>query len=226
MQIEHEVQLTILKQLLYHPKARFRDLNKSDLTNDHFTFHLNRLIKLGVIRKVDNRYELTLQGLEIAGRLDLKTMKVIRQPKMGILLCITRMKNKVREVLLEERLRDPYRGRVGFHTEKIRFGESFFETAKRCLKKETGLVGQFEYVGAVRMLRMKDGYPVIDVLLNYMRVSNISGTLIPKIPESRNFWLPYEEAYKLKTIYPQFDKDLDYFKNAKKLFFEERMAEY
>ena len=102
MDIEHEVQLSILKQLLLKPKSRFRDLNKTDLTNDHFTFHLKRLIKLNIIEKEGIYYSLTPQGLEIAGRLDLSNMKIVRSPKVGVCLFTFRDINGKTEILLEK----------------------------------------------------------------------------------------------------------------------------
>ncbi len=36
----HEVQGSILRELLFHNGTNFASLNKLDLTNDHFTFHI------------------------------------------------------------------------------------------------------------------------------------------------------------------------------------------
>ena len=208
MQIDHNVQLDILKQLLFKPKARFRDLNKSDLTNDHFTFHLKRLIGLGLIEKEGNIYQLTPPGLEIAGRLDLKSMQIVRPPKVGVCLFITREKEGKIEVLLEERLKDPSKGKIGSHTQKVSFGESLFETAERCLKEETGLTGKFEYAGVIRIIRKKRDYPAVDVLLNFFRVKNPKGKLITKTSESRNYWTPLEKVYEVKNTFEHYKEDL------------------
>jgi ADP-ribose pyrophosphatase YjhB (NUDIX family) len=225
MQIDHTVQLSILKQLLYKPKARFRDLNTFDLTNDHFTFHIKRLIDLGLVDKISNLYKLTPTGLEIAGRLDLEKLQVIKQPKVGVLLCVTRKKLGVNEVLLEERLRDPSKGKIGFHTEKVHFGESLQETVKRCLEMEIGFKGKYTYIGAVRMIKVRNSSTVTDVLLNYFKVNSITGALKTKTKESRNFWVKFKDANKLKNTHHGFKKDLDHFKLGK-LFFEERISKY
>lgn len=223
MQIDHNVQLDILKQLLFKPEARFRDLNKSDLTNDHFTFHLKRLTKLGLISKSGNLYKLTPRGLEIAGRLDLKAMEIVRPPKVGVSLFITKGNKGVKEILLEERLKDPSKGKVGSHTEKVKFGESLFETAKRCLKNETGLTGKFEYAGVIRIIRKKNDYPAVDVLLNFFRVKNPKGELIEKTKENRSFWLPVKEVHKLKNTFEHFKQDLELLLSDEK-FFKERIV--
>lgn len=223
MQIDHNVQLDILKQLLFKPKARFRDLNKSDLTNDHFTFHLKQLLKLGLIEKQEQYYNLTPQGTEIAGRLDLKSMQIVRPPKVGVALFITRINKGELEVLLEERLKDPSKGKIGSHTEKVRFGESLFETARRCLKEETGLTGKFEYAGALHIIRKKDNYPAVDVLLNFFRVKNPKGELILETTESRNTWVPIESVYKTRNTFEHFKEDLKTLLSEKN-FFKERIV--
>lgn len=134
MEIDHHAQLTILRELLFHPEAHFGELNKTGLTNDHFTFHLKRLIDKGLIEKTDEVYKLTPMGLEIAGRLDVKNLEFIKQPKVGVSICVTR--NNGRELLLGRRRKDPNRGQCGFYAQKVRFGESLFETAKNaCLMK-------------------------------------------------------------------------------------------
>lgn len=223
MQIDHNVQLSILKQLLFKPKARFRDLNKSDLTNDHFTFHLKRLIELGLVEKEGTIYQLTPQGLEIAGRLDLQSMQIVRPPKVGVCLFVTREKEGKIEVLLEERLKDPSKGKIGSHTEKVRFGESLFETAKRCLKSETGLTGEFEYAGVLRIIRKKKAYPAVDVLLNFFRVKNPKGKLISKTSESRNFWIPLHKVSEVKNTFEHYKEDIKLLLSDK-VFLEERIV--
>ncbi len=222
MQIEHSIQLSILKHLLFKPKARFRDLNKSDLTNDHFTFHLKRLIELDLIKKEEIFYQLTPKGLELAGRLDLKKMEIVRSPKVGVCLFITRINKGKTEILLEERLKDPSKGKAGSHTEKVKFGESIFETTKRCLKEETGLEGEFKYAGAIRVIRIRENYPFVDVLLNYFKVNNPKGKLKEQTKESRNYWVPYKDALKLKNTYESYKEDLKLL-TSKKIFFKERI---
>src|SRR3989344_330 len=55
----HDFQISILRELLFKPNARFRDLKTVDVTNDHFTFHVNRLIQEGLITKSAGKYSLT-----------------------------------------------------------------------------------------------------------------------------------------------------------------------
>jgi predicted transcriptional regulator len=81
----HEFQISILRELLFNPNARFRDLKKVDITNDHFTFHVKHLIKEGLVVKKEGRYSLTDEGKEFANRMDTEALKLERQAKLGVL---------------------------------------------------------------------------------------------------------------------------------------------
>jgi len=71
MNITHIIQINILKRLLILGNTRFTDLKYSkEIPNDHFSFHLKRLLKLNLVCKIDNLYKLTIKGTEIAGRID------------------------------------------------------------------------------------------------------------------------------------------------------------
>jgi hypothetical protein len=47
----HTTQNKILKTLLLNKKARFSEMNLDNISNDHFSFHVKRLIELGHIIK-------------------------------------------------------------------------------------------------------------------------------------------------------------------------------
>jgi predicted transcriptional regulator len=65
----HPVQGDILRVLLYTPDASFTELNGGTLSSDHFTFHIKRLVEIGLVEKTsDARYRLTATGKEHANR--------------------------------------------------------------------------------------------------------------------------------------------------------------
>ena len=61
----HDYQILILRELLFKPGVRFSDLNKTDVTSDHFTFHVNHLIKEGLIRKENGKLKGDYEESEI-----------------------------------------------------------------------------------------------------------------------------------------------------------------
>ena len=214
--IDHQVQLSILRELLFNPQAHFAQLNKTELTNDQFTFHLKHLVEKGLVEKQGEIYQLTPMGLEVAGRLDVKVLDFVKQPKVGVSICV-RDGNKV---LLGKRLKDPNKGQIGFYAEKVRFGESLLETAKRCLLNETGLEAVFKYAGELHIIRKENNVIVVDVLFTCFKVTKFWGNLKEKTVESENFWVNYEEAYTLPNVFPDLKEDLDLYKKDA-LFFKE-----
>lgn len=194
----HEIQTKILKELLFKPVAKFSDLNVTDLTNDHFTFHIKRLLELDLVCKTKSGYELTTLGKEYAGRLDTDELVIERQAKTGVLLiCIRNDK-----YLIQQRLKQPYYGFHGFMTGKTRWGETIAETATRELTEETGLVGIPQFVG----LKHKMDYDLSGELLEdkfffVVKFTNPTGKLIENFEGGKNMWLTKKEISQLPNVF-------------------------
>ncbi|OGG17716.1 hypothetical protein A2721_00545 [Candidatus Gottesmanbacteria bacterium RIFCSPHIGHO2_01_FULL_47_48] len=226
MYLDHQVQLSILRELLFRPQARFTELNKTGLTSDHFTFHLKHLMEKGLVEKRDEVYQLTPYGLDVAGRLDIKTMKFVAQPKVGVAICVTRKNGGGTEVLIGRRLKDPHKGKAGmFYAEKVRLGESLFDTAARCLENEVGVKAQFKFAGTLHLTRVQESEIVQDVIFTCFRATIISGEVEPTTNESQNFWVKYEKASELTDGFLDLAADLELFVK-KEPFFEERRSKY
>ena len=117
----HSVQAKILRELLFKPQARFSELNLTELTNDHFTFHVNQLLEIGLIEKVDKKYTLTTIGKEFANRMDTDTAKLERQAKTAVLVICVRKNRSKTECLVQQRLKQPFYGFYGFVIEHLVF---------------------------------------------------------------------------------------------------------
>ena len=66
---------------------------------------------------------------------------------MAVLLAIEQVQSGVRQLLFQERLKNPYFGYWGFPTGKIRWGETIPEAAARELMEETGLEADLRILG-------------------------------------------------------------------------------
>ena len=135
----HQIQMLILRELLFNPAARFSELNIKGLSNDHFSYHINTLIDLGYVKKEEKGYSLTNNGKEFANRMDTDQAQLEKQPKVAVMIIAYKYVKGTKYLLMQERTKEPFYGYRGFITGKIRFGEKIQEAARRELMEETGL---------------------------------------------------------------------------------------
>ena len=113
----HPIQLKILKKLLFAPQLKYTELKPEEhIENNQLSFHLNTLISIGHIEKVDQHYILTTQGKEYANRMDSGELYVQLQAKTGVLVCATRGQGDAQEYLIYTRKKHPFFGKQGFIT--------------------------------------------------------------------------------------------------------------
>lgn len=193
----HPAQVTILRHLLFTPQAGFAELQKAtELTSDHFTFHVKKLQDEGYVEKGEKHYKLSRKGKEYANRMDTDENEIEKQPKVSVAITVEREgENGEREYLFQQRKKNPYFdfwGRVGG---KVRWGESIIEAAERELLEETGLTAEFEY----RMLYHKrdfsknDGRLLEDKIFLCVYAKGYSGELIEQFEGGVNRWMTMEQ---------------------------------
>lgn len=207
----HEAQTKILQELLFLPATNFAGLQKvSGLESDHAKFHIKRLVELGYVEKIAAKYSLTIKGKEYANKLDTDAGVIERQPKVAVMLLIEREYDGTKQYVMQERLKHPYYGYWGVPTGKIRWGESIYETARRELKEETGLDGEFEYRGVYheRVQHEKTDEFVEDKIFHLMFCDQVSGTMQDRFDGGRNVWRTLDEMAGESKKYKSFDAEI------------------
>jgi ADP-ribose pyrophosphatase YjhB (NUDIX family) len=203
----HPAQAEILNTLLFHPVAKFSQLNKTGLSTDHFNFHVKRLQDIGLVEKVSAGYRLTIIGKEFANRLDTDEKKIERQAKLGALLVPVDTSTPQPKYLVQERLKQPFYGFYGFATGKIRWGETILETAARELNEETGLNGDLKLVGIHHKLDYKTtGELLEDKYFYVVRATSLKGKLTEQFEGGRNYWLTADEISALTKVFEGMDE--------------------
>lgn len=209
MQKLHKAQISTLYVLRHTMSARFSELQKAaGLESDTFKFHLQTLQKAGYITKASTgAYELTIEGREFANNLDETRRTVHKQPKLSMLLVVTRQNTAGQtEYLVQERLRRPFYGYVACPSGPMQWGEVAEVTATQELTKQSGLSATFVVRG---QYRQRDYSAVDDTLLEdklfiVMVATATQGVLQNTWPYGKNTWMTFEAIQQLPKCFDSF----------------------
>jgi predicted transcriptional regulator len=148
----HKAQISILEALRHNKALRFSELMQpTGLTSDAFKFHVRKLVHAGVVEKSEaGEYHLTVRGKEIANTINRNTRVSHKQPKLSVLLVITRKGEHDTEYLVQKRLRHPFYGYWSFISGPVQWGEEPEISAQRELDKQTGLQAKLTVSGFYR----------------------------------------------------------------------------
>ncbi|PIU73578.1 hypothetical protein COS78_01535 [Candidatus Shapirobacteria bacterium CG06_land_8_20_14_3_00_40_12] len=200
----HPIQFQILRYLVFHPKARFSELNALKVPTDQFTFHLKTLVDGGLVTKTEEgKYDLTIVGKEFGNRLDTDGVGVEKLAKVTTLIvCIKKGK-----YLVQQRLKQPYFGYYGFFGGKIKYGDTPLQTAKRELEDETGLMAKKMTLVSLKhkMDYSETGKLLEDKYFFIFRAEGIKGKLIEEFEGGRNLWLTKTEILKIPNLFDGVD---------------------
>lgn len=209
----HDAQTSILRELLFHPEVGFAALQKpTGLSSDHFTFHIGRLVELGLVEKTSRgHYRLSPHGKEFANRLDTDNNTIERQPKSAVILAIERTYRGRTEFAFQERLKNPYFGFWGLPSGKVRWGETILQTAEREALEETGLTVDLRVAGVYHehVLQQESGEMLEDKIFFVVHGTNPRGTLLDVFEGGRNEWMTFEQAFQKDKKFDSFKMELD-----------------
>jgi 8-oxo-dGTP pyrophosphatase MutT (NUDIX family) len=221
----HNIQMLILRELLFHPNSRFTDLNIQGLNSDHFSYHVNTLIEEGYVEKEDKDYSLTTKGKEFANQMDTEEVVIEKQPKIAVIVVPIKIVDNKKLLLVQERTKEPYYGYKGFMTGKIRYGEKVVEAAKRELKEETGLSCEELHLKRIvhnHVVLEESGELVEDKMFYIITAINPEGEIV-NTKNGKNFWITEEEFFGLDKKYYDEDNVYKYSQEEKDMDFDEQV---
>ena len=209
----HDAQVLILRELLFRESATYAELQKpTDLTSDHFNFHIKRLTNLGLVKKLKpGTYTLTTAGKEYANKLDTDSNTVERQPKLAVILAIKRTFGDDTKYIFQKRLKNPYYGFWGFPTGKMRWGETVLEAAQREALEETGLDLEFEAKGVYHehVTLDQERKVVEDKMFFVCEAHSDSGDLLEDFEGGHNQWMSVEEISQEEKKFESYKREID-----------------
>jgi ADP-ribose pyrophosphatase YjhB (NUDIX family) len=198
MKLNH-IQASVVRKLFEQDGLRFGQLNSTRLPTDQFSYHLRQLIRGKVIEKLPNQtYRLTAQGkLQV---IMLKPMKSdpIDQGFIGIIIVISKQENGQKSFVMQTRNKVPYKGKFTSPGDKVYFGESTKDAAKRALQIQTGLKGSPELRSVWHIREIYEAEIVQDKYFYIYAVNQPSGSMKPVGPSGTNQWMNYDQIVQSK----------------------------
>ena len=157
--VNHHIQKHIIDVLMYTEVARFRDLRPPRTDTNLFSYHLNALIKLGLVYKLETGYTLTTNGLSYVDRVSTQKRMIRIQPKIISMLLI---QNSEGDILLQRRTKQPYINAWTLPYGKIHIDDVTLEAAaQREVAEKLGIVDQPLTHAGVCYIRVRAGDKIL-----------------------------------------------------------------
>lgn len=162
----HHIQKHIIDVLMYTEVARFRDLRPPRTDTNLFSYHLNTLIKLKLVKKLEIGYTLTTNGLSYVDRVSTEKRVVRMQPKIISMLLV---QNSEGDILLQRRRKQPYINAWTLPYGKIHIDDETLEAAaQREVKEKLGITGQALIHAGVCYIRVKAGDDILSTTTTHV----------------------------------------------------------
>ena len=151
---------------MYTEIARFKDLRPPKADTNLFSYHLNALIKSGLVKKLETGYTLSITGLSYVDRVSTEKRVVRTQPKIITMLLI---QNSEGDILLQRRSKQPYINVWTLPYGKLHIDDpSVMVAAKREAKEKLGLQTQKMHHAGDCYIRVKSGDKIISTTLAHI----------------------------------------------------------
>ncbi len=196
------IQNHIISRLKNAASLRYRDLQPDLVPNDLFNYHLQFLVKKGLVDRSDEGYALSKNGIGVVADTNVRTVdaKIASTFKFNVITIVSRENNGKIEILNQLRKSHPSYGKIGVVGGIVHKGEALEDAATRKLKEETGLDAAFKIIGIERRFLYKDDALFSDVLFPIAYSDDATGGLRGETEFGENFWVPIDEAIKNESV--------------------------
>lgn len=181
------IQQHVLIELTKHATLRYSQLRPDGVEGNLFLYHLEGLIKDGMVEKGDRSYHLSPKGLSLVGTLSLTTGKQRRQPKiLNAMVC----RNAEGQYLLSRWRRQPNTGLISFPHGMMHFGSGLLDMANLELAEKTGFSADLTYRGDVYIRTVSDGEVTDHLLVHVFNAARPVPLADPKLrlDAAESFW--------------------------------------
>ena len=165
---QHHIQQFIIGILIHKKYARFSELRPPKTDTNICSYHLKVLMKEKWIDKTDEGYTLSKNGLGFVERVNLKKHNIRSQAKIITMLLI---QNSEGDVLVQQRLKQPYINTWTLPYGKTRIDEDSIETAalRESFEKLNYLPQAIRHAGDAYIRVRADGELLSNTLVHIFR---------------------------------------------------------
>ncbi len=190
------IQNHIFLRLKNAKSLRYSEIQPKNIPNDLFNYHLQFLVKKGLVDKADEGYSLSDAGIRHVADHNppADESHATHLFKINVLTVVSRMHKGNIEILNQLRKSNPSYGKVGVMGGIVRKEESIEDAASRKLNVETGLDASFRIVGIQRRILYVQNELFSDVLFPIAYTDEYSGELIADTEYGHNMWVPIDQA--------------------------------
>ncbi len=215
----HHIQAKILQKLLHAYSLNYAGMRPTGVESNHFAYHLEQLLKEGLIAKEGRVYYLSPAGLAYVDSLSQGKMVTRRQPNISTLIDVTTPDG---QTLLFKRNFQPYLHLVGLPLGKLHYEERIADAAARELQEKSGLTGlELAHRGMV-YIHVSLADTTITRILCHVFHADVAEALPVSIPPERGevFWAD-RTTLDPATFAPGFTRVKELLSADRGLFFEE-----
>ena len=149
------IQNHILSRLKNAKSLCYSDIQPEKIPNDLYNYHLQFLVKKGLVVKSDDGYFLSEIGIKHVADPYSTNDAITSLFKINVITIVSRVNNKKIEILNQIRKSNPSYGKVGVMGGVVLKGELIEPAATRKLKQETGLEANFKLIGCAVSIQSK-----------------------------------------------------------------------
>ncbi len=190
------IQNHILSQLKNAKSLKYSQLQLKNIPNDLFNYHLQHLVKKGVIDRKEDGYSLSAIGIQHVADPYTTNDSITSLFKINVITIVSRKVKEKIEILNQIRKSNPSYGKIGIPGGVVLKGELIEPAATRKLKQETGLDAKFKLVGCERRIMHKDGKLFTDLMFPIAYTDTFSGKLEIDTNFGHNMWVSIDQAIK------------------------------
>ncbi len=196
-------QRLILRKLVEINGRRYSELFSFFSYEDKFPYHLKYLLSKGLIKKRDNKYYITKEGMKVTARFDTRTLEDINPPSI-LLLFVCKYKNKY--LILEHFDDDKNQNRRVFtlpSAPPLR-GLSIEESCIKGFTRKFGIEGTFTYRATFHLVHRATDNDILfdDVWLVFDTTVKKQGFANQK----KGYWLTKDEISELPNTFVTIQK--------------------